>query len=314
MAIDIYEPGKIERHHIIMNDLRDTLSFKLETKPELVNVDADKVLVAQKTDHKTADEFAFQYFHAPLYLDRFEALEFSSKNQDDLIAQKIIIAALHDQFSGLRSKAIQILNMNKEDIRNINKALRGAAIPELVKLAENDSNTMVRTSAMVTLAPLKDPSHMALFKSALNSQSYEVEAAGLRGINEIDPAEAMKAAAKFEQDNEGDLTQQIVRVYATTGGDSKWSYVYNRYVNGTLQEQIHLTEKFSEMIGRLKDTAHVKQGIEELKLMGIKYKSAGAAPYISKYLNNVKSARSQQNDQESADLAENAIKEISNAK
>jgi aminopeptidase N len=271
-------------------------------------------LVAQKTDHKTIDEFAFQYFHAPLYLDRYEAIEFASKNQDDPKAQQLIVAALHDRFSGLRNKAIQALNMNKEDIRNIGKALREAAIPKLVDLAANDANTNVRTSALVTLAALKDPANMDLFKKALTCQSYEVEAAGLHGINGIDPKIALQEAAKFEQDNEGDLTQQIVRVYATNGGDSKWLYVYNRYVNGTLQEQIHLTEKFSEMISQLKDTAYVAQGINELKTIGIKYKDQGAAPYISKYLANIKNARTQLNDQESARKAEMAILEIKDAK
>ena len=315
IAIDLYaHDGKIGRHRVMMNTQSDTLRFKISAKPDLVNVDADKILVAQKNDHKTADEYAFQYFHAPLYLDRYEALEFASKNQDNKTTQKIIIAALHDRFSGLRNKAIQVLNMNKEDLRNINQSLKNAAIPELADLAENDENTLVRASALVTLASLKDPSNLNLFKKALTSQSYKVEAAGLHGINEIDPNLAMQEAAKFENDNIGDLTQQIVRVYATAGGDAKWPYVYNRYVNGTLQEQIHLTEKFCEMIGRLKKSAYVLQGIEELKQIGIRYKKDGAAPYISKYLANIRNARTQQNDLESAKTADIAIKEINDAK
>ncbi len=125
---------------------------------------------------------------------------------------------------------------------------------------------------------------------------------------------ALQDAARFENDNEGDLTQQIVRVYATTGGDSKWPYVYNRYVNGTLQEKIHLTEKLSEMIGHLKNHEYIQQGIEELKQIAIKYKKDGAAPYISKYLANIQQARTQQNDPESAKTADMAIKEISEVK
>jgi aminopeptidase N len=58
----------------------------------------------------------------------------------------------------------------------------------------------------------------------------------------------------------------------------------------------------------------VLQGIEELKQIGIKYKKDGAAPYISKYLANIKNARTQQNDLESAKTVDVAIKEISDAK
>jgi aminopeptidase N len=68
VAIDIYAGGKKEGHQIWMNAQADTVSFSVTTRPDVVNVDGDKVLLAQKTDHKTLSECVFQYFHAPLYL------------------------------------------------------------------------------------------------------------------------------------------------------------------------------------------------------------------------------------------------------
>lgn len=314
VAIDIYVDGKTEQHQVWVNEKSDTLSFRLPSKPTLVNVDADKVLVAQKNDHKTLDEYVFQYANAPLYLDRLEAIEFASKNQDDKSAQKILVAALNDRFSGLRMRALQALNSNKEDIRNINKDLRDAAMPRIIELAGKDSNTLVRASALRTLAALKDPANLDIFKKALISPSYQVEASALYGINEIDPAIAVKYAKDFEGDNVGDLTQVIVRVYASNGGDAKWPYVYQRYVNGTLQEQIHLTEKFSGMIAGLKNQQYVHQGIATLKFMGITYKKEGAAPYIIKYLNGIKEERNKINDLASSRDIEEAIEQINNAK
>jgi aminopeptidase N len=314
MAIDIYTNGKTERHSVWVNGKADTLSFKLPAKPMLVNVDANKVLVAQKTDHKTPAEYVFQYFNAPLYLDRYEAVEFASHNQDDQDAQKILVAALSDRFSGLRSKALEALNMKNEDIRNINKDLRTAALPKIIELANDDQNTQVRAFALRTLAALKDQANIGVFKKALSSQSYQVEASALYGLNEIDPAVAMQYAVGFENDNVGDLMQVIVRIYATNGGDAKWPYVYHRYVNGTLQERIHLTEKFSGMISGLKNPGYVHQGIEELKLMGITYKSKGAASFIIKYLNIIKDARGKMNDQRSVTDITEAIRGINEAK
>jgi len=314
VVIDCYTGNRTDRRKVILDGRADTLRFKLTAKPDLVNVDADKILVAQKNDHKTADEYAFQYFHAPLYLDRYEALDFASRNRDNEAARRIIIAALHDRFSGLRNKAIQALDMDKEDTRNINQELWQAAIPALADLAGNDENTLVRTSALVTLALLKDPSHFTLFKKALTSQSYKVEAAGLHGINGIDSILAVREAEKFENDNEGDLTQQIIGIYATRGGDAKWPYVYQRYTSGTVQEQIQLTEKVSGMIGRLNSREYIRQGIEELKLIGIKYKKDGAAPYISRYLTGIKEIRMKQNDTTSAEIAAMALKALEEAK
>ncbi|HJP64477.1 MAG TPA: M1 family metallopeptidase [Mucilaginibacter sp.] len=314
MAIDIYIDGKTERRRVWVNGKTDTLSFRLRAKPALVNVDADKVLVAKKNDHKTLEEYVFQYANAPLYLDRFEAIDFASRSQDDKSAQKIIVAALSDRFSGLRMKALQVLNSKKEDIRNINKDLMDAALPRIIELAGKDTNTLVRALALRTLVALKDPANMDVFKKALTSPSYQVEASALYGLNEIDPAIAVKYAERFEADNLGDLTQTIVRVYASNGGDAKWPYVYRRYVNGTLQEQIHLTEKFSGMIGGLANPEYVRQGIAELKFMGITYKKDGAAPYIIKYLNSVKEARNKINDIASVKDITEAIEQINAAK
>jgi len=214
----------------------------------------------------------------------------------------------------LRMKALEALNIKNEDIRNINADLRNAALPQIIGLAKTDQNTQVKALALRTLAALKDPANMEIFKNALASPSYEVEASALFGINEIDPATAFKYAKGFENDNVGDLMQVIVKVYASVGGDDKWPYVYNRYVNGTLQEQIHLTEKLSGMIGGLKNPQYVHQGIEELKWMGVTYKKKGAASFIIKYLNGIKETRTKLNDTAALKDIDEAIEAINNAK
>jgi aminopeptidase N len=277
-------------------------------------VDADKVLLCQKSEDKPLDEYLFQYFHAPLYMDRYEAIEAAAKNQDNQTAQKILIAALKDKFSGLRLKAIAVLNSNKEDIRNLNAGLRTAAISQLTALAATDSNTLVRAAALNTLVILKDEQNRNIFITGLHSESYEVQAAALNGISLLDPTAALQYAKNCEKDNEGALTQAIVRVYATSGGDAQWPFVYQRYLRANFQDQIHLTARFSDMIGRLADPADAQKGIEELKQLGVQYKGSGAAPYLIKFLTIIKERRTEGNDPVSATAAENAINAIGSAK
>ncbi|MDB5125588.1 MAG: Aminopeptidase [Mucilaginibacter sp.] len=314
MAIDIYTNGKKERHQVWMRSRADTLTFKTPAKPDQVNVDADKVLVTKKTDNKTLDEFVFQYFTAPLYLDRFEAIEAASKNQDDKGAQKVLIAALNDKFSGLRKKTIDIMVANKEDIRKINRQLRNAAVPVLVTLAQNDKNTLVRASAIRALVPLKDPAYLQLFKDALNSESYEVAGSALFGIAAIDTAAAMKLAKGVENDNEGMLTQAIISIYSSNGTAAQWPFVYNKYKTVGLQDRIHLTQKFAAMIGRIDNSRYAQDGIEQLKVNGIKYKNSGAGPFMIRFLNVIKEQRTNLNDTASAKAADDAIKQINEAK
>jgi aminopeptidase N len=279
-----------------------------------VNVDADKVLVAKKTDNKTLNEYIFQYFNAPLYLDRFEAIEAASKYQDNKEAQKVLIAALNDKFSGLRQKAIGLLTANKEDIRNINADLRNAAIPVLITLAQKDKNTLVQADAIKALVPLKDPAYVNLFEQALYSPSYEVAGAALFGIMQIDPEKAMKLAKGLENDNEGTLTQAIVAVYSANGGAAQWPFIYNKYISANLQDRIHLTQKFAGIIGRIDNPKYAQDGIEQLKVNGIKYKGSGAGPFMIKFLNIIKEQRAKVNDIASVKAADEAIKQINEAK
>ncbi len=206
MAVDIYADGKKERHKIWMNHSVDSLSFHVASKPDLVNVDGDKVLLTVKTDNKTLDEFVFQYFNAPLYLDRFEAIDAAKVSQDDEGAQKILIAALRDKYYGLRIKAIRALNMKNDQIHN-------AALPVLTSLAQTDKNTLVQAAAISVLGKLKAPGNMNLFKQALNSQSYAVQGTALTAINLIDPALALTLAKGFQKDNKGPLTKAITRMF-----------------------------------------------------------------------------------------------------
>ncbi|HEY2583415.1 MAG TPA: M1 family metallopeptidase [Mucilaginibacter sp.] len=307
VAIDIYVNGKKERRKIWMNDKADTLTFPVASKPDLVNVDADKILLWAKTDNKTLDEFAFQYFNAPLYVDRFEAIDAAAAKQTDKGAQKVLIAALKDKFYGLSVKAIKALDMTNNDVQS-------AALPVLTSLAQTDENTLVRAAAITTLGKLKIPGNINMFKQALNNQSYAIQGAALTAINSLEPAQALITAKTLEADNKADLSQAIVTVYATSGSDDQWTYVYDGFNKGTPQSKFNMIRgPFSTMIGRIGKPEYAQQGIVAVKEFGVKYKRFGLAPLIVGALNDIKSQRVKLNDDASAKIADDAIKAINDA-
>lgn len=307
-AVDIYAGGKKVRHKVWMNDKMDTLTFHSDVKPDLVNVDGDKVLLTLKTDNKTLGEYAFQYANAPLYLDRFEAIEAAQNKQTEKDGQKIIIAALKDKYYGLRIKAIRALNMKNDDIHN-------AALPVLTSLAQSDENTLVRAAAMNLLAKLKLQDNMAMFKQGLKSESYAVQGAALNGIDQLDPAQALELAKGFEKDNSGALTTAIVGVYAESGKSAQWPFVYKHFSEGDINNKFMLIRKFAQMTGTVDSPADAQQGIEALKQAGIKYKVYnGVAPFVAGLLNNIKDQRAKLKDDASAKAAEDAAKILSEAK
>ncbi|MFN7015239.1 MAG: M1 family metallopeptidase, partial [Bacteroidia bacterium] len=105
--IDVYANGKKERTRLIFTQAVETLSIPCETKPDLVNVDAEKMLLCVKKEKKTAEEWAFQYRNAPLYLDRYEALENISKGGNAELTAAITLEALKDKHWNIRAQAIR---------------------------------------------------------------------------------------------------------------------------------------------------------------------------------------------------------------
>lgn len=306
MAIDIYAGGKKERHKICMNDKADTLTFKVATKPDLVNVDGDKVLLVNKTDNKSTDEYSFQYNNAPLYLDRFEAINAAAEKQSENAAQTVLVAALKDKYYGLRIKAINALHMGTDDIHN-------AALPVLASLAQTDDNTLVRAAAINALGKLKAAGNMNIFKQALNSQSYAVQGAALTAISLIEPSQALLLAKGLEKDNKGALTQAIISVYAKNGNGEQWPYVLKAFNDAQAQDKFNIVQSFAEMTGRIDKPEYAQQGIKSLKDVGLRYKQFGAAPFITGLLNTIKAERTKLKDDDSVKATDDAIKQINAA-
>ncbi|HEY9533922.1 MAG TPA: M1 family metallopeptidase [Mucilaginibacter sp.] len=307
MAIDIYAGGKKVRHQVWMNDKADTLTFASAVKPDLVNVDGDKVLLAEKRDMKTLDEYVFQYFNAPLYLDRLEAIDKATPEQGDAGARKVMLAALKDKYYGLRIKAIQGLNMSSDDVRN-------AAQPILLSLAQNDVNTLVRAAAITVLGKLKAPGMLGVFNEALKSQSYAIQGAALSALALQEPQAALTQAKAFEKDNKGALTLAIIHVYATNGGDAEWPFVYKQFTNAEIQGKFSMIRTFAAMTGAVKSPAYAQQGINAIKETAIKYKMYGVAAPLTAMLQDIKTKRTAIGDTASANTVDAAVEEINKDK
>jgi aminopeptidase N len=72
--IDFYVNGKATRKRFTITSETDTFKFSALTQPELINFDAEKMLLCKKTDNHSKAEWLYMLQHAPLYLDKFEAL------------------------------------------------------------------------------------------------------------------------------------------------------------------------------------------------------------------------------------------------
>ncbi len=289
MKIDVYEGGKKVRHNYLMRSRVDSISFKLNSKPNLVNVDADKVLLAEKKDDKTMEEFAFQYANAPLYVDRLEAIEAASEKLDEKVAQDILIAALKDVYFGLRVEAINNLKLENAEIEK-------AILPTIINIAKTDASTLVRAAAIESLANLQDKQYMPLFMEAIKNPSYAIEAAALNAIAAIDLIEAKNLANNLEKDSKGPLVTAIVNIYGVQGGDAEFAYVYSSFQGAKTQSQFEMIPGLASILMNVKDINNLQKGLDELKAISKEFKKYSVDKYVSMMLSNVLLAKKEDRD------------------
>jgi aminopeptidase N len=281
LAIDLYSGSTKQRHLVTLTDASQTFTFPSSLKPDLVNVDANKVILWQKTDNKPAEAYSFQFFHAPLYLDRLEALNYSAKTPESPQSLQVLMAALKDKYYGIRISALKALNLS-------NAAVAKVATSEIEKLAASDPNTRVKATAITMLGATSNPAYLPLFNTALGSQSYAVQAAALASLAKQKPEQAFTIAKGFEKDNKGDLSTAMMYVYAIAGTEKELPYFALNFSEKTKQQQMDAIPMYLSLAARSGDKASFEHAIDDAKKLGLSVKPQGYNQYIASILTRLK--------------------------
>jgi len=253
MAVDIYVDGKATRQNITATNLSDTFKFNVSKMPDWISVDADKILLAEKTDSKTEANYLAQWKYGKNYLDRKEALDYFAKNS---IAQ--LSEGLNDKFFKLRISTIQKIGTSgfKGDTAIIN---------QIERMATKDANKKVKAAAINFLVKNGDKKYLSLFETAIKDSSYAVAGAAFKGINAINPEGAFELAKKYSKDVKGAFGDEVNKIILTQGTEADFDFIANRYSEAPLsQEKISMTDKFAVYLSKLNDIAKIKAGIEKI--------------------------------------------------
>lgn len=298
--VDIYEQDKKTRKHVWLKSKVDTLVFKTDSKPLLINFDAEKTLITQKSDHKDINEFIYQYFNAPLYLDRYEAVEFAGNNLSNSESQKILYPALNDNSYKIRLKTIKLFDSLKLKPNNL-------YYTQLEKIALNDKNNLVKALAIQSLGNLKKSKYDYIFENSINAQSYAVQTASILALSNSNPKKALKYAHQFENDSQKELHNAILYIYSQYGGEYEWNYLNDLFKTLPPPKQFNIVKDYGVAISRLDDINEITEGINSIKELGIIAKKHNVEGDIINVLDLIKENSKKK---EAKILAENAIKQI----
>lgn len=259
IAIDIYNgPNKI-RHNVWANNTSDTFTFTYTKRPDLINVDGDKVLLWVKKDNKTLENFIHQYTYAGNYIDRREAIDFASKKLDDPKAVELIKTALNDRYHGLRSFAISKADLRKETIRN-------GFEPVFNELAQKDKYATVRAAAIAKLGEYKKADYIALFKNAVNDSSYSVAGNALVALGKVDQALATALAKQLsDKPAKGNLQEAIMNEIVKSGDETMAEKIIGGFAKMPLsQEKFQALGPLSSYLSAIKSIDKIRWGVDEI--------------------------------------------------
>lgn len=191
LAIDIYEGTKSKRHRVWVEAKgRNSFSFQYHQKPNLVNVNADGVLLAEINDTKNAEEYLHQYLHSKDLKSRLLAIQYAKENQNPTTL-KILLAGLKDPYFKMRIQALDALDLTKIEVAKL-------ALTEIEKIAQSDSKTLVQAKAIGKLAELGNKKYLPIFEKGIQSVSYSVQGNSAYGIAKIDSANSKSLLEKID--------------------------------------------------------------------------------------------------------------------
>ena len=259
IAIDIYNGAQKVRHNVWINNAADTFSFSYTKRPDLINVDGDKVMLWVKKDNKTLENFIHQYTHAGNYVDRREAIDFASKKLDDPKAVELIKTALTDRYHGLRSFAISKADLRKETVRN-------GFEPVFNEVAQKDKYATVRAAAIAKLGEYKKADYIALFKTAVNDSSYSVAGTALAALGKIDQPLATALAKQLsEKPAKGNLQEAIMNEIVKSGDESMAEKIIGGFAKMPLsQEKFQSLGPLSSYLSAIKSIDKIRWGVDEI--------------------------------------------------
>ena len=245
MAIDIYVSGKAERHMVVLDKAVQTFEFEVSAKPDLVNVDAEKMLICTKKDNKPRAQFVYQYYHAPLYLDRYEAVtKIGDGIESGSAESRMMLDAMKDPFWNIRLAAIR----NSGDLaKDKEPGLREL----LEQLAKSDPKSQVRLGALKALMKdYYDEKTEVILAEALKDSSYLVIQTAFSQLAEKNQVRAREVAPSLEKESSNAVMEELAGFYTLDARPESNDFFRNSVHTKLPEQQERIIEHYGNYLSQ----------------------------------------------------------------
>ncbi len=269
LSIDVYENETRKRYNVFVQDSIETFRFPYRTRPDLINVDADHVLLADIIDTRADDTYYYQFFHARNYMDRKLGLDKAVENKNKPEAFRVIFAALDDPFYVIRNRAIKSIDVKAPLFsKNIEK--------KLYRLALKDEHTSVRVNAIKKLGETRKKKYVKFYKKLLDDPSDKIKAAAFEALTETDKNTAY---AVLTPELEKVLGLTVVKLYVEDQRTDKMNFVAEHLFDNPFamfsQDNQEFVQKATEWISSSDQAEANRILADQVYALGKKFKKYG---------------------------------------
>jgi aminopeptidase N len=305
ISIDVYQGATKNNNTVWLKSKSDSFYFPAASKPELINVDGENILLAEKKDYKKIKEYYHQIKYGNSYTDRANAIDYALQEIDDPMAMQIIKMGLDDPFYRIRIKALNSLEQ---------KSLDASTIEKVELLAKKDSYKLVRADAIAVLGKQQNPLYKSFFINAIKDSSYSVAGAALEALSTIDSATAYSTALKLSKEIiKGRLNSAVSSVITAFGDENAYDFITSNFAKMPMSTD-KVTAVFSlfELLDKVNDPVKFKYGVDLIARFRDeipKESRSQTDPFINDFiLKTLASSKEAKGLQDLADYAKGKIK------
>lgn len=257
MNVKVWYADSSYTYPIELNKFVRTFSFPAKGVPDLIDADADRVVLCEKTENKTIANYIFQYKHNRGYIQRYEALvALADSQKTNADAKAVLVSALNDRFYALREFAASKIKAPFENTDSVKATL--------AQLIHTDSISRVRAAAVKRLAKLSAGNkYEALFEEAIGDSSYNVSAEALKALAGVNATKALKTANALESEKNQDVAAAVAEVYANEGDAGYQEFFRKKLQTSTGITKYYLFYYYANFLTRMEKPV-VLSGINDL--------------------------------------------------
>ncbi|MCU0389174.1 MAG: M1 family metallopeptidase [Chitinophagaceae bacterium] len=187
-----------------LSEKTDTFFFAHEGKKLHYEADADRIMLWDKKETKTADQWLAQYKRMGNYISRKEALT-GMMSLDTLgeNTRQLMLTALSDPYHGIRVRALRYFLQYPAQLKT------SADWAKAEEIAGREKHKATLATALDVLSKKEGDQYVSLFKKATTDSSYTVAGAGLEALMQKDLNAAMEMSTELKKDAEGRLQQSL---------------------------------------------------------------------------------------------------------